>query len=384
MMTFSQLPRLMACLASGVLPHAKLASIYAEAGREEHVELSNLDALPDRLRALIPPGARSEVKLAWDAATDQGRIIGEGADRGYGELAPFEIAGSADVIADDGDEVFVLDWKTGRSLVDPAARNWQLWGLALAAARALGRTEARVMLVYPNRGDEVDEHQIDALELDAFGRRVAQLFPGVIELQRQFRKGQALSVSEGTWCKYCPAKAHCPAKIGMLLQLAGGASPDIVDNTLTPARALHAYQSLVRAEDLVKQARERLDKFVDEQGPIDLGNGRAYGRYSRRGNEKLDAGIVREAIVDVIGGAGERDVEAFLQQAFEVKATKAGIKRAAKPYGAKIEKAILGRTRELGGIQAEMRYPIGEYVRSEYPEAIDTVVLDAALAEAGE
>ena len=150
MITASSLTRLRQCPSSAVLPRAENASIWADAGNEEHDRLArwvsdrDSDAISDivdadllaRLPSLVPPGARAELKLAYDVVARTARIIGEGSGRAYGDPGPFEIVGSTDVGGEDGDAVVVIDWKTGFADVEPAATNDQLWFYATALCRA--------------------------------------------------------------------------------------------------------------------------------------------------------------------------------------------------------------------------------------------------------
>ena len=154
MPTMSALPRLLNCISSEVLLKAHNSSAFASA--------ATLSTRPIASRRAARQSSRwrsirlaQRVKVAYDVAARTGRIIGEGGARGYGALAPYEIAGSIDVLGVVGDTVVVIDWKTGAALVDPASRNWQLHGYALAACRALGKERAHHAGVHepgqPNR-----------------------------------------------------------------------------------------------------------------------------------------------------------------------------------------------------------------------------------------
>jgi Protein of unknown function (DUF2800) len=360
--TASSIARLRNCPSSAVMARAENHNEWADKGHEEHEELARLGDLPINLAELLPPNARAEVKLGYDVASRVGRIIGEGSDRDYGTPGAFEIVGSCDVLGVDGDQVVVLDWKTGFNDVEPAASNGQLHFYALAAVRALGKTSARISIVYTKTG-RVDSHELDALDLAEFAGELERLHVTVASRQAAKQRGEILDTKEGSWCRHCASKHVCASKNALLVQVATGGLAVVGDAELTPQRATAAYEQIVRVEQLVKDARKRLETYVDERGPIDLGNGRSYGRYSRPGNESLDGAVAVQAIREVVGESAKE----FESIAIEHKTTKAAIARAAKAVAtkghAKVAEAVVQRIRDLGGSKREESYPIGEYVR---------------------
>lgn len=361
MITMSALPRLLNCTGSTVLPRAENASVYADAGNDDHAELAAQvvsGTLPPKLAAVVPAGARAEVKIAYDVATRTSRIIGEGDGRGYGIIGPFEIAGSLDVLATDGDAVVVVDWKTGYLDVDPAESNWQLWGYGLAAARALGKDSATVRIVYTKTG-RIDEYEIDMLELAAFADRLEDLFAHVAQLQLM-RGNEAVSTREGSWCKHCASKPFCPSKNALLIQLSGRGLTVVGDSTMTADKAADAVREFVRVEQLVRDAKARLIDYVDTNGPIDMGDGDVYGRYIRQGDERLDGAVAVKAIREVVGESAKE----FEAVAIKRVVSKAALERAAKAIGEKpkLAAAVVKRIRDLGGsTHASDEHPVGRF-----------------------
>jgi len=367
-----------------VLPKAENHNIYADQGHDDHAELAQQLAdgdLPEWIAALVPAGSRSEVALAYDVAARTGRIIGENLSRSYGDIGPFEIVGSADVMGIDGQAVVIIDFKTGHADVEPASSNAQLWFYALAACRALGKDAATIRIVYTQTG-RVDEYEIDALELAQFASDLERLHVKVAALQEARRRGETMETREGSWCRHCSSKAYCPSKNALLVQVAAGGLAIIGDSALTPERAAQGYRQLVRIEQLVKEARARLHAYVDENGPIAVADGVKFGRDVRPGNERIDGRVAMRAIREVVGEAAQE----FADEAVEVKATKAGLKRAAKAIGVpRVAAAVEKRIRELGGItRAPETYPYREYPASEEPEvpAVDVDAVNAALESA--
>ena len=366
MITASQLGRLLACPSSAVLARAETHSVWAQAGREEHEDLAHLDGLPDELKRHVPPGARSEVRLAYDVATREGRIIGEGGGRAYGEPGPYEIVGSTDVLAVVGEAVLILDWKGGNE-VEAAASNPQLLFYAIAACRALSLDSAILRIVYTRTG-RVDEATIGPLELADFANRLYEIHATIARRTVQHREGIPVDTVEGSHCLYCPSKHVCPSKNALLVQFASSGSEPPGASLLSPELAAKAYRQVCAVDQLVSEAKKRLAAYVDEHGPIDLGNGLMYGRYTRKGNEELDADRVVDAIYNLLP---EADAEAFEDLAIERSTTKAAIKRAAQKLAAnggasKLADSIVRRTRELGGATHKpTTRPLGEYKRDD-------------------
>lgn len=371
MITASQLPRLMACPGALVLPRAENYSEWATLGNEAHDDLSDLETLPPEVAKHVPAGALAEVKLAYDVISQAGRIIGAGAGRSYGTPGPYEIVGSADVVGQLGDTVVVVDWKTGFRDVEPAATNAQLWFYALAAlaalealARAAGTpppTRATVRIVYTQFG-RLDEHDIEAYDFADFRVQLQELFVREAEMRDRRNATGAVETREGSWCRYCPSKHVCPSKNGALVQLATGGLAVIGDAEMSPDRAAEAVRQFLTIEAMVKDARARLVSYVNERGPIDLGDGTAYGAHVRDGDERIsDVEIAVQSIRAIVGGDKER-VQAFEAVAIERKTSKAALTRAAKAIGEqpRLATAIVNRIRDAGGIErgAEKR-PIG-------------------------
>ncbi len=384
MITGSAITRLLLCPASEILPHAENYSPAAERGGDEHEELAESTMrgeLPPHLARHVPPNPRVEVKLHYDTATHEAKIIGEVADRNYGAPGPYSIFMSLDVLGIDGDTVIVLDWKGGRD-VEPAATNGQLWTCALAACRALGKHSAIIRIVYHNQNGRCDEHEIGALELAEFAGRLERLHIDVAQLQAARQRGEVLPTREGDHCAHCPAKPFCPAKNALIVAVAEHGLQVLGDATMTPERARAGYEQLVRVEDLIRDARKRLETYVDEQGPIDLGDGRMFGRYVRAGNEKLDGSVAVKAIAEVVGESA-REFEAV---AIERRTSKAAIDRACKAVGAPrgTSTKVVKRIRDLGGAtHGADTMPLGEYVvdRDEAAEkpAIDVDAVNKML-----
>lgn len=369
----------MNCPSSAALPRAENASEWADAGHDEHAELASemlTGDLPPWIARVIPSNARPEVALAYDVANRTGRIIGENIGRAYGSAGPFEICGSADAVGTDGDSVVVVDFKTGFMDVEPAATNAQLAFYALAACRALGKSEAIVRIIY-TKSNRVDEATLDTFDLSAFASRLEELHRRTASLRDAYKRGEVLETREGSWCKHCASKPYCPSKTALIRQMSG---LQVVGDAVTKETVSKAYEQVVRIEMLVREARKRLEVYVDENGPIDLGNGRMFGRYVRQGNERLSGNVTVQAIAEVVGESANE----FASVAIERSTSKAAIERAAKSLGCPKGTAgkVIKRVRELGGAtRGGDSMPLGEYVRGA-DEPAERPVLDVAAVNA--
>lgn len=365
MITASSLSRLMNCPGSAVLPRAENVSVWADAGHDEHEELADqllTGTLPENIARHMPPGAKSEIALAFCVATGVGRIIGENLGRAYGTLGPFEICGACDVGGVEDDAVVVVDFKTGFNAVESATTNPQLAFYALALARAMNKTRAIVRIIYTKTG-RCDDAELDALDLAAFAESLRNLHRRVAAAQATRTSGTTVDTREGSWCRHCSSKPFCASKNGLLVQVAEKGLAVIGDTTMTTERASSAYQQIVRIEQLAKDARARLNAFVDEHGPIAVADGKMYGRYHRPGNKRLSGDVAVQAIAEIVG----EQAKEFEAIAIERSTSQAAIERAAKQFApkrgaAKMKAQIVARIDELGGVtHGSDSYPYGEY-----------------------
>lgn len=367
MITISSLPRTLNCDGSLVFPRAETHNPWADEGTDEHDELARKtlsNTLSPRLARIVPPSPRVEVTVAINVATGACRIVGEGQGRNY-DIDPLEVWGTIDVLGVVSDTVVVIDWKTGFNDSDPASRNWQLWGYALAAARALGLSKARVYIAYTNQpGQPIDSHDLDWEDIAMMARKVADLVPRHARLLKAYREDGAVPTTrEGSWCRHCPSKHVCPSKQGLLAVVARSGLPGPAE--MTKEQAAEAVRQVLKFEQLVKDARGRLNQYVDDNGPIDMGNGMAYGRAPRSGNRSIDAEKAVQAIRETLGPDLAREFETL---AFERKTSQAALKRAAQQLGVgksaeKFKNAIMDRVEELGGITyGREQMPIGEFL----------------------
>jgi hypothetical protein len=346
-----------------VLPQANTTSVYAETGTANHAEdegALNAGDVPEAIAAILgdaTPTARAEVALAYDAAEDDGRVIGTGRQRDYGELAPFEIPGTADVLAHDDERVYVVDRKLWTA-VTAAERNVQVVFLALAAARALGRKYATVALRYET--GRIDRAEIDLIDMLGLAARLRDLHGRVAEQRARRARGEVVDVREGSWCRYCPASHCCPAKVALVRRLVTGGEADELELMLPldDKTAAVAYERLQAAKQLLKRIEGAIYARAAER-PIPLGGNRYFGKHVEPGNEQLDGRIAHAVLRDQLG------VDAA-DEAVTYEVTKTRIKavikaRAAKGAAASVERTVLDAIRGLGGATRESKERVGEF-----------------------
>jgi len=284
------------------------------------------DAAAHAASAITGPGWRHEVTIAYDPTTDTAREIDAP------ELATEdEIVGTVDALRVVDGCVEIVDWKTGATArsIDPD-RSQQLRWYSLAAARALGVERARPSIVALSESGYGTWHgrELDAFDLDEIRD----------ELRDLLRRAPSALPVLGRHCRahYCPIVASCPAVLAqakaVLRSVSTMATPTAEPTTDDEARATRiAVRALEAALEKYDNAVKR---YVDRNGPLDLGDGTSLAAVEQEGRESIDAGIPG-AVSAIREELGDRADEAL-----EVKTSKAAI-----------ERAIRARLRESGEIE---------------------------------
>jgi len=109
-------------------------------------------------------------------------------------------SGQADLIAQAGDNLLVIDYKTGRGDITPADANDQLRGLA-ALASHINRGSVEVAIVAPMIGQPT----VAVFDREALKAAKAWL------VRTWLNAPHATETSAGDWCQYCPARLICTA-----------------------------------------------------------------------------------------------------------------------------------------------------------------------------
>ena len=320
--TASAIDRAMHCPASCVLPQVHSTSEDAERGTAVHAFIVDarargrdaaLDAIeigaPHRrlCEAMpldrMPTGGRHELALAWSAATDTARLLGENIGRNYPALDPAEFAGTADLAGlIEPDLGGVWDWKSGYRRLGPARESWQLRFNALALSRYLSCSRVRAAFWYL-RDDGLlaeDAHEFNAIELADFADDLAQLIQRIAHVDEQVRAEQVPTVSEGPWCDYCGAVSACPAKTALARALVvESANLEQRITSLTIEDAGRAWAKLRAFEAIAKRIKAGLQQFARVH-PVPLPSGKVL-REVEWPNTEVDGEIAWRELHSLFG-----------------------------------------------------------------------------------
>ncbi len=375
----SRVHRASLCASSAALPVIESISTPAEAGTAKHtfmrVSLTEgreaaLVEVPEEYREACEAievstfeglqGLQSEVALAYDVVTEKTRFLGVNIERRYGELGMNELPMSLDLAGVvPGVEVVVGDLKTGRTIIPPAAKNWQMRLGALAWARFNGLEQARVGLLHAPEGSKPwwDVAPFDGWDLADFAEQLRRIVDRVRLAQINLATGKPLEQVLGEHCLYCPARQACPAQTALIRRLAN--EPDKVGVELKALPAAAAWAQLKVVKQMMGDVEGSLRGLAKHQ-PIDLGDGRVLGELTKPVDE-LDAAVARPVLVKLFG-------QVIADAACDFEASKASIQRALKPLAeerkkawkkgdgdkpslAALEREALGALRDAGAIK---------------------------------
>lgn len=184
--------------------------------------------------------------------------------------------GTADVVADNGEEFIVLDWKTGRSEnVESPDENLQL------AAYALASHADRWGLVFLAESEEI--HWSQPIGPSARAKWMDRI--------RAIQKDQR-AATPGDHCSKCYVRHHCATYRGLVstaMSLLPNSPKDIVLNDETVS-ALAARAKIV--EKALKIADDLVDQYVARGGRVIVGD-KQLGIIEKAGRETADLAALR-------------------------------------------------------------------------------------------
>ncbi len=381
----SGLERYVNCAASAVLPRiwSESSADAADRGTETHAHLERVSGGMDPaeslarvdeahrdavaaidIDALAPELAMSaEVSLAYDPATDTARVLGQSTGRDYASVTDDEIPMTLDLVGVASDRVIVGDYKTGHARIARAASNWQLIGGGLGASRALDRDRADVQLIHlrTDRRPWRDRATFDALDLAGYAAELRATTERTKRDRDRHAAGEHVAPTEGPWCRYCPSRDMCPAKVGLLRQALGADE----NMPVTAADAGALWERIEASEKALKHAKSKLIAMAAHDPLLlrieDDGSTVWLGKHVKKGNEALDPAIAIDVAAKVLGAD---DLAAFTREVAGLDVTKAALERAVKARGLRVAKtmdAILADVRALGGAKREPKESIGIY-----------------------
>jgi hypothetical protein len=208
---------------------------------------------------------RTEVAYVYGPAGT--RFVGFDVGRDYGELAPGEIPGTADVVVLWPGEslAIVVDWKSGQR-VDSAKENAQLALLALCVSEHHGVDTVEVQLRYADGW--VDRHTYDAFAL-------VDVKDQIDDIIRRAEPPETPEPKPGLHCssRYCPIRATCPRTVEALPDgeaLVLSSSAEIKG----PDHAASLWHRAEAAQALLDSVVSAVKAYVDTNGPLALGDGK--------------------------------------------------------------------------------------------------------------
>jgi hypothetical protein len=222
---------------------------------------------------------RAERAYVYDAATDTARGIVTAGARGYGDVGASEIPGTADLVFRRAGVLHVVDIKTGDA--EPAAANRQLRTLGLMVAREHGEPDIRVGLLFVQPdGVSEDWADLDLIDLDAHAEA----------LRVALARVAAATPTPGDHCRWCPARAGCPAVTQALAR-----APETAVATIADVQRV--WPLLGPMADALDAMKARIRDIVAEYGDVPLPAGRSL-RLVRGGGggETVDIRALEKAM----------------------------------------------------------------------------------------
>ena len=169
-----------------------------------------------------------------------------------------ECFGTADFVAVIGRKLFVVDLKYGKGVHVHVANNSQALFYALAVVETLhldGLIDEIEIIVCQPRIDGAERQSWEIDIIDLWMWRDAKLIPAVQRILDGDR-----SLTDGPWCRFCPALAVCPLKHDLAHAAAADAfddnwSPANVDD-LSPDEIAERLNLALRIEDWIDKLKE--------------------------------------------------------------------------------------------------------------------------------
>jgi len=216
-----------------------------------------------------------------------------------------DFAGTADALILRGDHLYVVDLKYGRGVPVSSIANEQLMLYALGGLYTfdgVADIATVTMVIHQPRAGGVSEYTMPAADLRKWGSTTVKK---AIKAGRQALKANdrtQLSPGEKT-CRWCPAKAACPA---LRQEVQARTAMDFDDITVPAIDKYHdqALADAMAATDLVEQWLRAVRGEVERrlmQGHDVPGWKLVAGRKGAR--QWTDTSAVEAALVEALGGA---------------------------------------------------------------------------------
>jgi hypothetical protein len=287
--TSSALERISECAASTVLPQTPFSGGAAKKGTENH-EDAEAGKVHPKIAAFLEDVhvLGHEWSFVLDVETRKVRHVG--ARRSYGNLGPYEVGTTPDVIGVRGDTLVTLDYKS-RARVTRSSSNWQIKTHALAAQSFLFGSTTKVLsgIAYLDDG-ELDMHDFSPIALTAAWVDLKAVCDRVQKVKQL--PLEVLQPRAGDHCKYCPALLSCPTQKAMVnvfrSDLGSLTQEDVNERfmAMTDEQIENADDQIHIIEQMLKMAKAgRFNRL--EHGPVKLKDGK-YLRLIQSSNTRVD------------------------------------------------------------------------------------------------
>ncbi len=298
--------------AKGVGVH-RFLELCAEVGRD--AALAELDdewrplcAEIDLAKLTRQLKCSTEVALAYNWRDDTARRLFPIERRAYEIDESCEVAMRLDLVGVSDDAVYIGDYKGPHAWLPRPQDSYQLGTGAVAAARLFDRPRAHLeyIRILDDGSPLKFDAELGAIGLESSAERVRASMHAVELVRAAIAAGQTPNVTEGPWCRYCNARAHCPAKTAIIRQLATDPRPIPYTQPLTPESAARAYAQLAPIKAAVKQVETALYAYA-KLDPIFVrteedGSQRWFGELRRPGNEELLGAIAHAVLTELYSG----------------------------------------------------------------------------------
>lgn len=205
-------------------------------------------------------------------------------------------SGKSDVVADYDRHFLVLDYKTGPKPVPDAEDNWQLKALSALVMRHHKPRAITRAIVQPACGGPTIATADGTKEMDALRRQVLYVLRNLEKFNAPLRPGEGQ-------CKYCKAKAVCPA----LMEQTQALTAIGPVAALTSAEMSDAMEKLAPVKALVKALEERAKLLLEADEECIPGWGLKKGACRRSVENPGEAitALYAEGIIDEKGGEAD-------------------------------------------------------------------------------
>jgi hypothetical protein len=185
------------------------------------------------------------------------------------------VYGTADLVyrTDDG-HVWVWDWKTGSMPV--SSRSTQLCALAAFASSLYGCEDVHPAVAQiTDDGVFENSHYMQFFDIQDTGNLLVDLY------EKAFIKKEPTPCA-GNWCTFCPVVTDCPETARLLGQIGavdiGHKYLPVIQDKEHAAWLVHRSGVL---RDVQSQVNDALKEYVDDNGPIDVGDGYSYTGFGK-------------------------------------------------------------------------------------------------------